>query len=145
MSGHRFSARGNMIARFGEIEFGVVHDLDIGEYYDPTQLGLQFYVFPVDRRQDVVRYQSVVDAGEVVGRLGRLLLRSQDGASYRVEAVCAAKQELPQGGFEYVFEAQLPSEATAPAQQRHGVESLAAGLLLDALTAPEPDDPDDHD
>ena len=143
MSVHRFSARENVTATFGKIEFGVVQSLDIGEYYDPTQLGLQFYVFPVDRRQEVVRYQSRVDAGEVVGKLGRLLLQSQDGATYRVEAVCMSKQALPQGGFEYVFEAQLPSEATAPAQHRHGVQSLAAALLLDALGESETDRSDE--
>ena len=140
---HGFAARKQVQARFGELEFGLVESLDIGEYYDPDQLGLQFYVFPIDRRHDVIRWQSGVDGGELVGQLAPLLLRSHEGSAYRVEAVCVSKQPLQHGGFEYVFEAQLPAEVTAPARERHGVDSLAAALLLDALSDSKQDGSDE--
>ena len=130
MSG--FAARRGVEARFGEIEFGVVEQLDIGEYADPTQFELQYYVFSQQARQDVVRYQSPVEAGPLVGKVADLLL-THEGASYRVEAVCVAQQAASAGLVEYVFEAQLQPEIVAPARERHGVDNLAAALLLDAL------------
>jgi hypothetical protein len=130
---HRFSTRQGVEASFDHIEFGQVEALDIGEYEDPSQLGETYYVFRIQRRQDVIRWQSGVDAPQLPGRLSQLTLHSSDGATYRVEAVCVTRQALPSGGFEYVFEAQLPPAVTAPAQERHGVDSLAAALLLDAL------------
>jgi hypothetical protein len=50
-----------------------------------------------------------------------------------VEAACVSRRTLDDGRIEYVFEAQLPPEITAPARERHGVDSLAAALLLDAV------------
>ena len=130
MSG--FRARKGVEARFGSIDFGVVEQLDIGEYADPTQFELQYYVFSHQARQDIVRYQTPVDVGPLVGKVAQLLL-SHEGASYRVEAVCAAQQAGSAGLTAYVFEAQLQPQITAPAQERHGVDNLAAALLLDAL------------
>jgi hypothetical protein len=127
-----FAARQGVEARFGTIEFGVVEQLDIGEYADPTQFELQYYVFSQQARQDVVRYRTPVDAGPLVGKMADLLL-THEGAAYRVEAVCVAQQAVSEGLIEYVFEAQLRPEVAAPAQERHGVDNLAAALLLDAL------------
>jgi hypothetical protein len=138
---HQFLARQGVEASFGHIEFGPVEALDIGEYEDPSQFGETYYVFRIQRRQDVIRWQSGVDVQRLPGRLSQLRLRSPDGATYQVEAVCTAKQALPSGGFEYVFEAQLPPAVTARAQERHGVDSLAAALLLDALRETDSDDP----
>ena len=79
-----------------------------------------------------MRYQSPIDAGPLVGRVADLRL-THEGASYRVEALCVSQQVGSAGLVEYVFEAQLQPEIIAPAQERHGVDNLAAALLLDAL------------
>jgi hypothetical protein len=129
----QFLARRGVEALFGKVEFGPVEGLDIGEYEDPSQFGETYYVFRIQRRQDVIRWRTAVDAKELEGKLDRLRLSSPDGASYEVEAVCTAKRVVSADRFEYVFEAQLPPVVVAPAQQRHGVDSLAAALLLDAL------------
>ena len=129
----RFDARSRVRARFGEIDFGVVRELDIGEYEDPTQMGEQFYVFRVQRRHDVIRWQSDVDAASIRGRIAVLVLRDDEGAEYRVEAACIELQQLGSAHFRYVFEAQLPPTLTASACERHGVDDLAAALLLDAV------------
>jgi len=136
---HGFSAREQVRAAFGQFEFGEIEHLDIGEYEDPSQAFDQYYVFRVRRRQDVIRWQSRLDAGAVEGRMRPLLLRSPDGASYRVQAACVAKQRLDDGLIEYVFEAQLPPSIAQPARERHGVDGLAAALLLDAVNTTDDD------
>jgi hypothetical protein len=135
---HGFGARHGVEASFGDVEFGVVEALDIGEYEDPAQAFDQYYVFRVRRRQDVVRWQSAVDAPEIEGRLQQVVLHCPEGATYQAEAACVNQRKLDNGRFEYVFEAQLPPEITAPARERHGVDSLAAALLLDAVAHPRP-------
>jgi len=137
---HGFSARQRVRAAFGQFEFGEIEHLDIGEYEDPSQAFDQYYVFRVRRRQDVIRWQSRRDAGPVEGRMRKLVLRGADGASYQVEAACVAKQPLGEGRFEYVFEAQLPPAIAQSARERHGVDGLAAALLLDALRTVDGDE-----
>ena len=139
----RFSPRSRVRARFGEVNFGVVEDLDVGEYEDPTQMGEQFYVFRVQRRQDVIRWQSGINADSIQGHIAELSLRDDEGAAYRVEAVCTEHRRLDATRFQYVFEAQLPATTTAPARERHGVDDLAAALLLDAVREREGSDPTD--
>ena len=129
----RFASRSRVRAHFGEFDFGVVEELDVGQYEDPTQMGEQFYVFRVQRRQDVIRWQSSVDATSVQGHIAVLVLRDDQGAEYRVEAACTEHRRLDAERFQYVFEAQLPPTLTARARERHGVDDLAAALLLDAV------------
>jgi hypothetical protein len=129
----RFDARSRVRASFGEVEFGVVQELDVGEYEDPTQMGEQFYIFRVQRRHDVIRWQSDVDATAIRGHIAVLVLRDDEGAEYRVEAACTEHRKLEAALFQYVFEAQLPPTLTAAARERHGVNDLAAALLLDAV------------
>jgi len=137
----RFTSRSRVRARFGEVDFGVVEELDVGEYEDPTQLGEQFYVFRVQRRQDVIRWQSDVNAASIRGRIAVLVLRDDEGAEYRVEAACTEHRQLEAAHFQYVFEAQLPPTLTASARERHGVHDLAAALLLDAVREDDGSDP----
>jgi hypothetical protein len=134
---HRFESRANVRACFGEVDFGIVEELDVGEYEDPTQMGEQFYVFRIQRRQDVIRWQSTIDAQSIRGRIAQLTLYDDQGAGYRVEAACTEHRHLASGRYQYVFEAQLPAEITAPARERHGTDDLAAALLLDALAEPD--------
>jgi len=129
----RFTSRDRVRARFGEVDFGVVEALDVGEYEDPTQMGEQFYVFRVQRRQDVIRWQSAVDAASVRGHIAVLVLRDDEGAEYRAEAACTERRQVGAARYEYVFEAQLPATLTASARERHDVDDLAAALLLDAV------------
>jgi len=137
----RFTSRHGVRARFGQVEFGVVKELDVGQYEDPTQMGEQFYVFRVQRRQDVIRWQSDVEAAGVRGHIAMLVLRDDQGAEYRVEAACTEHRRLDCGRFQYVFEAQVPAMLTPSARERHGVDDLAAALLLDAVRWDEKDDP----
>lgn len=139
----RFAPRSAVRARFGAVDFGVVEDLDVGQYEDPTQMGEQFYVFRIQRRQDVIRWQSEVDAPSVPGRIAELSLRDDEGAEYRVEAACVERRALGATRFQYVFEAQLPATLTASARERHGVDDLAAALLLDAMRKHDDGDPSD--
>jgi hypothetical protein len=126
MSG--FRARREVTASFGGISLGVAADLDIGSFEDPTQHGDQYYVWQRERRQDVVRFAVAVDARDLLGRVAHLELRAPDGSAYRVEAACVGAED---GAL--TFEALVDPCITRPAIDRHGVDDLAAALLLDAL------------
>ena len=127
----RFTARRGVRARFDCIDFGVVIDLDVGPFA-LLECDLQYYVFSHPANHDVVRFTARGDFAGIEGRLGQLEL-SHEGARYTVEALCA--QVTPHGDRiqRLAFEAQQEPLVRAPARERHGVEDLAAALLLDAL------------
>ena len=128
----RFLQRDGVRARFREEDLGVVCELDVGEYDDPTQLGAQCYTFSTELRQGAVRFVGPPVSRPLAGVLGMLEL-SAEGAAYRVEAVCTRAENRADGGGVYEFEAETVPEIKASARERHGVDCLGTALLLDEL------------
>jgi hypothetical protein len=128
----RFLQRNGVSARFCEQDLGEVCELDVGEYDDPTQLGVQCYTFSTELRQGVVRFVGPPVSRPLAGVLGVLEL-SAEGAEYRVEAVCTRAENRADAGVRYEFEAQARPEVKASARERHGVDCLGTALLLDEL------------
>ncbi|MBN2195638.1 MAG: hypothetical protein JW751_22650 [Polyangiaceae bacterium] len=135
----RFTARRGVRAWFCDVALGVVNDLDIGEYHDPDQPPLQYYVYAHGARQDVIRFASGTDLAEWVGRLAPLRL-AHEGAEYRVMAVLVEQSELPDPlpegpRFSHRFEGDQEAIHVPSARERHGIDDLGAALLLDTMKA----------
>jgi len=128
----RFVGGEGVEARFGSADFGEVADLDIGQFADPTEFGAQCYVFSHDVLKDLVRFVARRGPASLSGSLAELVLLSQ-GAEYRATAVCVSEESLPDGRVAFGFEVEHRARITVSARARHGVDCLAAALLLDAL------------
>jgi hypothetical protein len=128
-----FRLQSAVTATFADAALGRVRNLDVGSYEAPDEEVLQFYVFTVAARRDIVRFDLDTPLAIPFGRLGELLLCDLYGAHYRIQACFTDCQEQEPGGFRHTFESQGDAEIRAPATQRHGVGGVAAALLLDAL------------
>lgn len=129
----RFRPRGTVTAFFAKTALGQVEDVDVGQYEAPDEAEFQYYVFTVTARQEIVSFTRSTPLALRPGQLGELQLEDLYGARYRAEATFTGCEKREPCGWRCVFESQTDPEIREPAIERHGVGSLAAALLLDAL------------
>jgi hypothetical protein len=137
----RFTARKGVSARFGDIELGVVEQLEIEDGQDLPHMGNTLYV--CGQKQDAISFVAAgarrIDTPSQVEAVAQaeiaMLELSHQGARYRALAFCCKAHTQPSAAGQatiYAFET-----VERPSIKRFGVSGLAAALLLDALEAHE--------